>query len=59
MIDADHQEVIFPLSGTQATGYAPTRCQIVGIPKQMKEEMQTNLAEGHRGEIAAACGLGG
>ena len=67
MIDADHQEIIFPLSGTQATGYAPACRQIVGVLKQIMEEMQDKSCRGgcncvteeRLGEVAAVHGLGG
>jgi len=53
MLDADRQDVFSFLSGTQATGYAPASGQIVGILKQMKDEMQADFAEAKAAEEAA------
>jgi chromosome segregation ATPase len=45
MLDADRQELVAFLSGTQKDGYAPASGEILGILKQMKDEMEKDLAE--------------
>jgi septal ring factor EnvC (AmiA/AmiB activator) len=53
MLDADRQDVFAFLSGTAATGYAPASGQIVGILKQMHDEMAADIAEATKAEEAA------
>jgi len=53
MLDADRQDVLSFLSASQATGYAPQSAQIVGILKQMKDEMEAAFAEAKATEEAA------
>jgi len=53
MLDADRQDVFAFLSGTTATGYAPASGQIVGILKQMHDEMAADIAEATKAEEAA------
>jgi chromosome segregation ATPase len=53
ILDADRQEIMAFISGTQASGYAPQGGEIVGILKQMGEEMTKALAEATAAEEAA------
>jgi len=53
MLDADRQDVFAFLSGSAATGYAPASGQIVGILKQMHDEMAADIAEATKAEEAA------
>jgi len=53
MLDADRQDIFSFLSGTQAEGYAPASGQIVGILKQMKDEMEADFAEAKAAEEEA------
>merc|ERR1719346_439207 len=53
MMDDDRQELMAFLSNTQGTDYAPQSGQIVGILKQMGDEMAAGLAEATKAEEAA------
>jgi len=45
MSDADRQEILAFLSGTETSGYAPQSGEITGILKQLGSEMSKTLAE--------------
>merc|ERR1719159_1040419 len=45
MIELDRQELVAFLEGSQNDGYAPASGEIVGILKQLKDEMEADLAE--------------
>jgi len=45
MLDADRQELVAFLSGTQGTGYAPSSGEVTGILKQLGDEMVKSLAD--------------
>merc|ERR1719281_125206 len=53
MVDMDRQELVAFLSGSQEQGYAPASAEIVGILKQMKDEMEKDLAELKAAEASA------
>merc|ERR1719181_812688 len=53
MLDADRQELVAFLSGSQEEGYIPQSQEIVGILKQLKDEMEKDLAEATEKEAAA------
>jgi len=53
MIDADRQDVLSFLSGSQASGYVPQSGQIVGILKQMQDEMNASYAQAKEAEQAS------
>jgi len=53
MLDADRQDVLSFLSDTQGSGYVPASAQIVGILKQMADEMQAGFAEAKAAELEA------
>jgi len=53
MLDADRQDILSFLSGSQATGYVPQSAQIVGILKQMQDEMEAGFAEAKAAEDSA------
>merc|ERR1719297_209093 len=53
MMEDDRQELMAFLSNTQGTDYAPQSGQIVGILKQMGDEMAAGLAEATKAEEAA------
>merc|ERR1740130_2125292 len=45
MLDFDRQVLVSFLSGRQGDGYAPASSEIMGILKQMLDEMNKDLAE--------------
>jgi septal ring factor EnvC (AmiA/AmiB activator) len=53
MLDADRQDILSFLSGSQASGYVPQSGQIVGILKQMQDEMDAGFAKAKEAEDAA------
>merc|ERR1712217_233357 len=53
MLEADRQDVVAFLSGTQNSEYAPQSGEIVGILKQIADEMGAGLAEATAKEDAA------
>jgi len=53
LMDDDRQDLISFLSNSQGTDYAPQSGQIVGILKQMGDEMAAGLAEATKAEEAA------
>jgi chromosome segregation ATPase len=53
LLDADRQELVAFLSGTQGSGYSPQGGEIVGILKQMGESMSKSLADATAAEHAA------
>merc|ERR1719389_1043927 len=53
LVDMDRQTLVSFLSGTQEEGYAPASAEIVGILKQMKDEMEKDLAELKAAEASA------
>merc|ERR550532_1516750 len=53
MAEADRREVLAFLSGEQLSGYAPQSGEIVGILKQLADEMQKGCAEAAAAEEAA------
>jgi len=53
MLDADRQDILSFLSGSQAAGYVPQSAQIVGILKQMQDEMEAGSAEAKAAEETA------
>merc|ERR1719468_718080 len=53
LMDDDRQDLMAFLSNTQATDYAPQSGQIVGILKQMGDEMGAGLADATKMEEAA------
>jgi len=50
MSDADRQDVLSFLSGSQASGYVPQSGEIVGILKQMQDEMDASYATAKEAE---------
>merc|ERR1719316_2024021 len=54
MLDLDRQMLVSFLSGTEADGYIPKSGEILGILKQLKDEMEKDLAEMTATENAAA-----
>jgi chromosome segregation ATPase len=53
LADASREELLSFLSGTQAEGYVPQSGEIVGILKQMHDEMSAGLADATAAEDAA------
>merc|ERR1719156_522993 len=53
LVDMDRQTLIAFLSGSQQEGYAPASAEIVGILKQMKDEMEKDIAEEGAAESSA------
>merc|ERR1719379_1276438 len=53
MVDMDRQTLVSFLSGSSEEGYAPASAEIVGILKQMKDEMEKDLAELKAAEASA------
>jgi len=53
LMDDDRQDLMAFLSNSQGTDYAPQSGQIVGILKQMGDEMAAGLAEATKAEEAA------
>merc|ERR1712113_201419 len=53
MLEADRQDVVAFLSGTENSEYAPQSGEIVGILKQIADEMGAGLAEANAKEEAA------
>jgi hypothetical protein len=51
--DMSRQELLSFLSGTQEEGYAPQSGEIVGILKQMKDEMANNFKDATAEEESA------
>merc|ERR1712012_739317 len=45
MIDADRQEILAFLSGSQGSEYVPASGEITGILKEMQEKMEKSLAD--------------
>eukprot|EP00811_Abedinium_folium_P015010 NODE_2398_length_2220_cov_2.874343.p1 GENE.NODE_2398_length_2220_cov_2.874343~~NODE_2398_length_2220_cov_2.874343.p1 ORF type:complete len:702 (+),score=231.85 NODE_2398_length_2220_cov_2.874343:114-2219(+) len=45
MVEQDRQEVIAFLSGTQFAGYSPVSSEVLGILKQLQEDMEAELSE--------------
>merc|ERR1719160_2351348 len=54
LVDMDRQTLVAFLSGSQENGYAPASAEIVGILKQMKDEMEKDIAEEGAAEASAA-----
>eukprot|EP00746_Dinoflagellata_sp_MGD_P156054 gnl/MRDRNA2_/MRDRNA2_85680_c0_seq4.p1 gnl/MRDRNA2_/MRDRNA2_85680_c0~~gnl/MRDRNA2_/MRDRNA2_85680_c0_seq4.p1 ORF type:complete len:729 (+),score=244.91 gnl/MRDRNA2_/MRDRNA2_85680_c0_seq4:77-2263(+) len=54
MLDIDRQMLVSFLSGTEHDGYIPKSGEILGILKQLKDEMDKDLAEMTAAENAAA-----
>merc|ERR1719313_1980051 len=54
MADFDRQTLVAFLSSGQDEGYAPKSAEILGILKQMKDEMEKDLAEEEASEASAA-----
>jgi DNA repair exonuclease SbcCD ATPase subunit len=54
MLDVDRQMLVSFLSGTEHDGYIPKSGEILGILKQLKDEMDKDLAEMTATENAAA-----
>merc|ERR1719439_580078 len=53
MLDVDRQALVSFLSGTQENGYAPASAEIVGILKQMQDEMEKDIEEEGAAEASA------
>merc|ERR1712083_616411 len=53
MLEADRQDVVSFLSGTENSEYAPQSGEIVGILKQIADELGAGLAEATEKEDAA------
>merc|ERR1719353_1747434 len=53
ILDVDRQALVSFLSGTQESGYAPASAEIVGILKQMQDEMEKDIAEEDASEASA------
>jgi len=53
MLDTDRQEMLAFLSGSQGSGYAPQSGEILGIVKQMRDEMAASNAEATADEASA------
>merc|ERR1719191_2491110 len=53
LVDMDRETLVAFLSGSQQEGYAPASAEIVGILKQMKDEMEKDIAEEGAAEAAA------
>merc|ERR1719172_202835 len=53
MVEYDRDQLVAFLSGTNANGYAPASGEIVGILKQLGDEMAKDLAEMIAAEQAA------
>merc|ERR1719335_308725 len=54
MLDLDRQMLVSFLSGTEHDGYIPKSGEILGILKQLKDEMEKDLAEMTAAENSAA-----
>merc|ERR1719428_321979 len=54
MLDIDRQMLVSFLSGSQSEGYVPKSAEILGILKQLKDEMDKDLAEMTAAENSAA-----
>jgi septal ring factor EnvC (AmiA/AmiB activator) len=54
MLDFDRQALVSFLSGGQGEGYAPKSSEILGIMKQLKDEMEKDLEEETAQEASAA-----
>merc|ERR1719272_2087924 len=54
MVDMDRQLLVSFLSGSEKEGYAPASHEIVGILKQMGDEMEKDIAEEAAAEASAA-----
>jgi len=54
MLDFDRQALVSFLSGGQGEGYAPKSAEILGIMKQLNDEMQKDLEEETASEASAA-----
>jgi len=53
MLDADREDILAFLSGKSSSGYVPQSGQIVGILKEMHDEMSKDLADATAAEKAA------
>jgi len=53
LVDMDRETLVAFLSGSQQEGYAPASAEIVGILKQMKDEMEKDIAEEGAAEASA------
>jgi hypothetical protein len=53
MLDVDRQELVSFLSGTEEQGYAPASAEIVGILKQLGDEMQKDIEEEDAAEASS------
>jgi len=53
MVDMDRETLVSFLSGSQQDGYAPASAEIVGILKQLKDEMEKDIAEEAAAESSA------
>jgi len=53
MVDMDRNTLVSFLSGSQDEGYAPASAEIVGILKQLKDEMEKDIAEEAAAESSA------
>merc|ERR1719359_1793627 len=53
ILDVDRQALVSFLSGTQEHGYAPASAEIVGILKQLGDEMEKDIAEEDAAEASA------
>jgi len=54
MLDVDREALVSFLSGTQQNGYAPASAEIVGILKQMQDEMEKDIQEEGAAEATSA-----
>merc|ERR1719428_1038581 len=54
ILDVDRQALVSFLSGTQQNGYAPASAEIVGILKQMGDEMAKDIEDQNAAEASAA-----
>jgi hypothetical protein len=54
MLDFDRQALVSFLSGGQGQGYAPKSAEILGIMKQLQDEMEKDLEEETAAEASAA-----
>merc|ERR1719321_1555855 len=54
MVDFDRDTLVSFLSGGQVEGYAPKSAEILGILKQMKDEMEKDLEEETASEASSA-----
>jgi len=53
MVDMDRQMLVAFLQGSEQNGYAPASAEIVGILKQMQDEMEKDIAEEGAAEASA------